>query len=236
MDMTDDPQTCETIFPQRSPSILLEVYIAALYSRYASLSKVQQDITKKYKLERVSDQRFRRLKSKWGLIHDYLTKDATPPEHEQIYFLNNVLNAPEEHSSKSHAKDGENPGLMKTAKAAANAVTAFFGGSSSNNDPRAKMASLTITDPEFVSELWRLREMFPVLETITKQIQDRLAANLAELEKKVLTLQVQKITSGERRRQIDAASTARGAVFHQGGQEAFKILLSDLQATFTESP
>ncbi|KAG9125289.1 Vacuolar protein sorting-associated protein 13A [Ceratobasidium sp. 392] len=196
---------------------------AALQARYTGLRKVENDIKQKQKLDRVADKQFKALKLKWLLLRDYLTADPVPPESEQADFVNDVLNGAHETS-----------GSKSSEKSSGGSLTGFllstFGlGHSQDAKSKSNDASKSLSDPAFVAQLRPLRESFPVLEEITKQIYGCLESNLLNLENKILQDQVDKVVSAERKHQLAAASEARSINSKHRQDEVFKTLVCELK-------
>ncbi|KAG8744092.1 Vacuolar protein sorting-associated protein 13A [Ceratobasidium sp. 414] len=204
---------------------------ATLQARYSGLSKIENDIWQKQKFDRIADKQFKTLKSKWLFLRDYLTADPVPPEDQQADFVNDVLNGVHETSGPKSSEKGSSSGITGFV------FSVFSLGSSQDAKSKSSDASKSLADPAFVALLKPLRDTFPVLEEITKQIFHCLDSNLINLENKLLQDYVDRVVSTERKHQLEAASQARSISSRRQRDEAFGTLVRELKdAMSTTAP
>ncbi|KAG8693956.1 hypothetical protein FRC09_010163, partial [Ceratobasidium sp. 395] len=211
----------------------------SLYSRYPGLSKAEANIQRKNRFDQVSDKRFQSLKSKWILIREFLMAEPLPSETAQAEFVNDVLNAPEGMPPPRPPPPKSPPrrtvvafgGIMWGADTGARN---FVGGSyPRDTTPKPKPASLT--DPQFVSEVRPLQELFPVLRELTDQIYDSLRAGLSIVEARILGEEVEKLISTEQEHLTEVAGRARRDNLRREQSQAFNSLISELREAMSTS-
>ncbi|KAG8792428.1 Vacuolar protein sorting-associated protein 13A [Ceratobasidium sp. 428] len=243
--ISHDPEASGKVVSSGTKFIFTRSFVVSLHARYPGLSKVEANIQRKHKFDHISDKRFQSLKSKWILIRDYLTAEPLPSETAQDSFVNDVLNSPEGVSPSRPLPPKSPPkrtvimfggAVWEAAGAAYTGARNLIGGSyAQDTTPKPKPASLT--DPQFVSELRPLQELFPVLREITNQIYDSLRAGLSILEARILGEEVEKIISAERGHLTEVTNRARRDNFRHEESQAFNGLMSELrEAMFTSAP
>ncbi|QRV84782.1 GTP-binding protein [Ceratobasidium sp. AG-Ba] len=224
-----------TLYDQLYPSLEVTMELshdpktsASLQARYSRLGRVESQIKENFKLNRVTDKKFQSLKKKWLLIRDYLTAEPIPSESDQADFVNDVLNGASETPDRSKSSEKKQGGSK-------------FGGllwlvgvgSGQGDQSKQEKSQKPLSDSAFVALLQPLQGNFPVLEEITKQLYERLGENLLELEAKILPEYVDRIVSGERQHQLQAASEARSVNSRRQRDEAFQALMQELKDAMT---
>ncbi|QRW13380.1 E3 ubiquitin-protein ligase TRIP12 [Ceratobasidium sp. AG-Ba] len=228
-----------TLYDQLYPSLEVGMELshdpetsATLQARYSRLGRVESQIKENFKLDRVGDKKFKSLKKKWLLIREYLTAEPVPSESDQADFVNDVLNGASELPDNSKSSDKKQGGGV-----IGGLLRAVGLGSSQDDKPKQETSQKPLSDPSFVALLRPLQGTFPVLEDITKQIYERLREHLLEQEAKILREYVDRIVSGERQHQLQAASEARSINSRRQQKEAFHVLMQELkEAMITTAP
>jgi hypothetical protein len=204
-------------------------FAATLQHRYSGLGKVANDIKNKYKLDVIHDKKFPALKRKWFLVKEYLTANPTASKADQTDFANDVLNGSANNPPSKPVVASQSGGIRGFVAAGYNVIWGRSSAASQQASPRLNEDSNHIKDPDFVAQLRPFEGRFPVISKITEQIYSCLQDDLRALESKCLRDYVQRITSGEQRRQNDHASTARDRTFRGATDQALQHLLGGLR-------